>query len=87
VTAIKSFNRLSDGLKTVFVANPDGNLVDLVDVRDFAAANAGADLPAPSAARYQAHALATLRGGHLGVVARAVEGHRLRTGDPVVLLD
>jgi uncharacterized protein YcbX len=30
--------------------------------------------------------LATLRGGHLGVVARAVEGHRLRTGDPVVLL-
>jgi uncharacterized protein len=31
--------------------------------------------------------LATLRGGHLGVVARAVEGHRVRTGDPVVLLD
>ena len=31
--------------------------------------------------------LATVRGGHLGVVARAVEGHRLRTGDPVVLLD
>lgn len=30
--------------------------------------------------------LAVLRGGHLGVVARAVEGHRLRTGDPVVLL-
>ena len=68
VTAIKSFNRLSDGLKTVFVANPDGNLVDLVDIRDFAAVNAAAQLPAPSAARYEPHARATLRGGHICVV-------------------
>jgi len=31
--------------------------------------------------------LATVRGGHLGVTARAVEGHRVRGGDPVVLVD
>jgi len=65
LTAIKSFHRLSDGLQTVFVANPDGSLVDVADVCDFARANADASLPAPSPARYQAHALATLRGGHI----------------------
>jgi uncharacterized protein YcbX len=31
--------------------------------------------------------LAQIHGGHLGVLARAVAGHRLRAGDPVVLVD
>lgn len=68
LTAIKSFHRLSDGLRTVFVVNPDGSLVDLVDVADFACAAADATLPAPSSAAYYAHALATRHGGHICLV-------------------
>jgi hypothetical protein len=65
LTAIKSFHRLSDGLRTMFVVNPEGSLVDLADVCDFARANADASLPAPGPAIYNSHALATLRGGHI----------------------
>jgi len=68
LTSIKSFHRLSDGRRTVFVVNPDGSLVDLVDISDFARANAGESLPAPSPASYHSHSLATLRGGHICLV-------------------
>jgi hypothetical protein len=68
LTAIKSFHRLSDGLRTLFVVNPDGSLVDLVDICDFACIHADASLPAPSPGAYHSHALATLRGGHLCLV-------------------
>ena len=68
LASIKSFHRLSDGLRTVFVANPDGMLVDLVDVADFSRGNAGATLPAPSSAAYEAHARATLNGGNVCLV-------------------
>ena len=62
LVTIKSFHRLCDGLKTVFLVNPDGLLVDLVDVERFSQACDGATLPVPSAARYRAHCLATLFG-------------------------
>jgi hypothetical protein len=65
LSSIKSFHRLSDGLRTVFVVNPDGSLVELADVSDLARANGDGCLPAPSPASYHAHALATLRGGHI----------------------
>jgi hypothetical protein len=68
LTAIKSFHRLSDGLRTLFVVNPDGSLVDLVDICDFACVHADASLPAPSPGAYHSHALSTLRGGHLCLV-------------------
>jgi hypothetical protein len=68
LAAIKSFHRLSDGRRTVFVVNPDGKLVDLVDVADFSRACLDAELPAPSAATFRAHARATLHGGHICLV-------------------
>jgi hypothetical protein len=68
LAAIKSFHRLSDGRRTVFLVNPDGKLVDLADVCDFSGANRDSKLPAPSSATYQAHARATLDGDHICLV-------------------
>jgi hypothetical protein len=42
--------------------------VDLVDVSDFSRGAGHQNLPAPSSASYRAHALATLRGGHICLV-------------------
>jgi hypothetical protein len=68
LAAIKSFHRLSDGRRTVFLVNPDGNLVDLVDVGDFSQASGDLSLPAPSSAAYRSHARATIDGGHVCLV-------------------
>ena len=68
LAAMKSFHRLSDGRRTVFLVNPDGKLVDLVDVCGFAGAYSDATLPAPSSIAYQAHARATIGGGHVCLV-------------------
>jgi hypothetical protein len=68
LAATKSFHRLSDGRRTVFLVNPDGSLVDLVDVCDFACAYDDSNLPAPSSAAYQSHARATIGGGHMCLV-------------------
>ena len=68
LVSIKSFHRLCDGLNTVFLVDRKGMLLDLVDIEQFAQACCGAVLPAPSAARYRAHSLATLNGGHLCLV-------------------
>jgi hypothetical protein len=68
LVSIKSFHRLCDGLNTVFLVDRRGMLLDLVDIEQFAQACSGAAPPAPSAARYRAHSLATLNGGHLCLV-------------------
>jgi hypothetical protein len=68
LAAIKSFHRLSDGRQTVFLVNPDGKLVDLVDVREFSRANGEGNLPAPSSAAYRSHARSTIDGGHVCLV-------------------
>jgi hypothetical protein len=68
LVSIKSFHRLCDGLNTVFLVDRKGMLLELVDVEQFAQACCEADLPAPSAARYLPHSLATLNGGHLCLV-------------------
>jgi hypothetical protein len=68
LAAMKSFHRLSDGRRTVFLVNPDGRLVDLIDLSRFCHSCGGGDLPAPSSAAYQTHARATLRGGHICLV-------------------
>jgi len=65
LVTIKSFHRLCDGLHTVFLVNNQGMLVDLVDIERFAGASGATRLPAPSPARYRAHCLATLYGGHI----------------------
>lgn len=68
LVAIKSLHRLCDGLRTAFLVDCNGVLVNLVDVRGFASAHRAAPLPAPSPARYHAHSLATLHGGHICLV-------------------
>jgi hypothetical protein len=69
LTAVKSFFRLVDGLRTLFLVNNQGRLLDFVDVREWSKAVFG-DVPleAPCPSGYEAHARATLRGGHVGLV-------------------
>lgn len=66
LTAIKGFHRLSDGLRTVFVVDPRGDLVRIADISDWA------DRTQPKGheaqfcpRRYEAHARATISGGHV----------------------
>jgi hypothetical protein len=65
LTSIKSFHRLCDGLQTVCLVNREGLLVDLVDIRSWSRGRKESSLPAPCAAVYRPHTLATLRGGHV----------------------
>ena len=68
LTAIRSFHRLCDGLQTVALVDSAGRLVEIVDVAEWARPYAAYDLPVPSAARFEAHARATLCGGHVCLV-------------------
>ena len=69
LTGVKSFFRLVDGLRTLFLVGPDGALLDIVDVAHWAETTFGRQpLPAPCPAPYQAHALATLQEGHVCLV-------------------
>lgn len=68
LVTIKSLHRLCDGLRTVFVVNRQGLLVDLTDVEEFSSNCRDVTLPAPGAARYRAHSAATLSGGNICLV-------------------
>jgi hypothetical protein len=69
LTGIKSFFRLVDGLRTLFLVAPDGTLIDIVDMHHWAERTFDdRDLPAPCPATYQAHARATLDDGHVCLV-------------------
>ena len=69
LTSIKSFYRLADGVQTLFLANVDGQLLDIIDVERWSrAAGDGRPLQAPCAKRYQAHARATMQHGHVCAV-------------------
>jgi len=68
LVGIKSLHRLCDGLDTIVVVDRDGMLVDLVDMQRFSEAHGAPALPAPSPARYYAHSLITLEGGHICLV-------------------
>ena len=69
LTSIKSFFRLADGVRTVFLVGKDSRLVDIVDMERWATqVSGGQDLAVPCAAPYAAHARGTLTGGHVGVV-------------------
>jgi hypothetical protein len=65
LTAIKSFYRLSDGMETVFLVSCTGQVLDIVEVEQYARP---VELAVPSAARYRPHALATAGNGHLCIV-------------------
>lgn len=69
LTSIKSFFRLADGVRTMFLVGRDGRLLDIVDVDRWATqASAGMGLAVPCAEAYIAHARATLTGEHVAVV-------------------
>ena len=69
LTSIKSFYRLADGVRTVFLATAAGRLLDIIDLERWAD-TAGGNLPvqAPCAKTYEAHARATLQHGHVCAV-------------------
>ncbi len=69
LTAIKSFYRLADGVGTVFLANADGQLLDIIDVDRWSAELCqDTELVAPCAEPYKPHARATLGHGHVCAV-------------------
>ena len=67
LVGIKSFHRLCDGINTVFLVSREGFLLDLIDIHDWNQATCWRPLPAPTAARYNCHSIATL-GGHLSLI-------------------
>ena len=69
LTSIKSFYRLADGLRTVFLVNRSGRLLDIVDIGRWADdAAPGRAVDVPCAQTYNGHARATLAGPHVCVV-------------------
>jgi hypothetical protein len=69
LTAIKSFYRLADGEHTVFLANSEGRLLDIIDVARWSG-EAFEQRPShiACARAYQPHARATLHHGHVCAV-------------------
>jgi hypothetical protein len=68
-TAIKSLFRLADGERTVFLANSEGRLLDIIDIERWATqVNRHHALQVPCAKAYQPHARATLQQGHVCAV-------------------
>jgi hypothetical protein len=66
LTAIKGFYRLADGMRTLFLLNCDGRLLDIIDVERWGRQVSRREaLRVPCAAAYQAHARATLGHGHI----------------------
>jgi hypothetical protein len=69
LASIKSFYRLADGLRTVFLVNRQGRLLDIVDMERWAqAAGSAPATESPCAQTYAAHARATIDGPHVCVV-------------------
>jgi hypothetical protein len=69
LTGVKSFYKLCDGIRTVFMASRDGELIDIVDIRRWAAqVCGGTESEIPCADMYRAHAMATRGNRHVCVV-------------------
>jgi hypothetical protein len=70
LTSIKSFFRLADGIRTVFLVARDGRLLDIVDIGRWGWASIGepSGVDVPCARAYAAHAEATRLGQHVCIV-------------------
>src|SRR4051812_11649823 len=68
LTSIRSFYRLADGVSTVFLANADGRLLDIIDLDRWSDAVGGTPPAVTCARRYGSHARATQRDGHVCAV-------------------
>jgi len=68
-TAIKSLFRLADGARTVFLANSEDRLLDIIDIERWGSqVSRHQTLQVPCAKAYQPHARATLQHGHVCAV-------------------
>jgi hypothetical protein len=66
---IKNFYRLADGVHTVFLANSEGRLLDIIDVRRWGSiAHPNQPIQTPCARAFRPHAHATIQHGHVCVV-------------------
>ncbi len=65
LTGIKSFYRLCDGLRTLFVVGSTGAVLDIVEVGRYANA---AELAVPCSVAYRSHAVATVGSGNICIV-------------------
>ena len=69
LTTIKSFYRLADGVRTLFLANSHGRLLDIIDVERWGSQVGDArHLQIACARAYQPHARATMQHGHVCAV-------------------
>jgi hypothetical protein len=69
LSAIKSFHRICDGLRTVYIVDQAGDIAWPVDIARWAEAVQGADpLPVPCPRAYVPHARATRSGDHVVVL-------------------
>lgn len=69
LTSLKSIHRLCDGKRTLFLVDRDGKLIDIIDVKHWAAGSSDASSPSvPCARSYTAHARATAIWGHVCLV-------------------
>lgn len=68
LTAIRSFHRICDGLRTIALVDAGGCMVELVDIQEWAQPYSAMELPVPAARRYRTHCQATLCGGHICLV-------------------
>jgi hypothetical protein len=69
LTSIKSFFRLADGLRTVFLVARDGRLLDIVDIGRWGWASVGpGEIDVPCARAFAAHAAATRASRHVCIV-------------------
>jgi hypothetical protein len=75
LVAIKSFYRLADGVRTVFLADAEARLLDIIDIERWGSrVNERVLLKAPCTKAYEFHARATLDQGHVcGVLSRSRE--------------
>jgi hypothetical protein len=69
LTSIKSFFRLADGIRTLFLVARDGRLLDIIDIGRWSAESAaGLDFDTPCARNYAPHARATRGARHVCIV-------------------
>jgi hypothetical protein len=69
MTSIKSFFRLADGVRTLFLVARDGRLLDIVDIGRWSAESVGGlDFDTPCSRNYSSHARATRGSRHVCVV-------------------
>jgi hypothetical protein len=69
LTTLKSFYRLADGVRTVFLANADGRLIDIIDIARWSdEVCSHDDVDTPCAKAFGPHARATQRHGHVCAV-------------------